>query len=219
MGTAKAANSVCTSNLYGLCQSGACKCYQGVSAVSCTSGPSCMNWGFESGTTEGWVADMNSGSAITNFTVSSSVAHSGTHSLAIPLAVGVWSDNDAAGASIQIPLCTGSGSANLAGYTFTAWVRFGPLTQGTDFPMNAANLIQLMLYPPDMVGGYTAQNPISVNKSFINTWMMFGGSVGTISNAAYANIYVQFPIPHPASSSGDGFQATMYLDDIQITPP
>jgi hypothetical protein len=218
MGTAKAANSTCTSNLYGLCQSGACKCYQNVSAVSCTSGPSCMNWGFESGTLEGWVPNVNSGSAITNTTISSSVAHSGTHSLAITLAVGVWSTNDAAGASIQIPLCPGSGTANTAGYTFTAWVRFSTLAQGS-FPMNAANLIQGFLYPPDMVGGASAQNPIAVNSSFVNTWMQFGGNVDPINNAAYATIYVQFPIPHPASSSGDGFQATMYLDDIQITPP
>ena len=220
MGTAKAANSTCTSNLYGLCQSSACKCYQNVAPVSCTSGPSCMNWGFESGTTEGWIADTNSDSAITNFTVSSSVAHSGTHSLAIPLAVGVWSNNDAAGASIHIPLCTGSGSANLGGFTFTAWVRFGPFVQGgPEFPMNAANLIQAQLSPIDMVGGVSAQNPLAVNKSFINTWMQFGGSLDTINNAAVATIYVQFPIPHPASSSGDGFQATMYLDDIQISPP
>jgi len=176
-----------------------------------------MNWGFESGTTEGWVADTNSSSAITNFTVSSSVAHTGTHSLAIPLAVGVWSSNDAAGASIHIPLCAGSGSANLSGYTFTGWVQFGPLIQGTDFPMNAANLIQATLYPPNMVGGTFVQNPIGVNKTFIGKWMQFGGATDPISNAGYATIYVQFPIPHPATE--DGFQATMYLDDIQISPP
>lgn len=178
-----------------------------------------MSWGFESNTTEGWTADLNSATAITNFTVTTSRAHSGTHSLAIPLAVGVWSNNDAAGGSITIPLCPGSGgSTNLSGYVYSAWVSFGPLVQGV-FPQNAANLIQAQLYPPDMVGGYTADNPISVNASFVNTWMHFGGNIGPITNAGFSTIYVQFPIPHPASSSGDGFQATMYLDDIQISPP
>jgi hypothetical protein len=215
MGTAKAANSTCTTSLYGLCQSGACKCYQNTAAVACTSGAACMNWGFESGTTEGWTANTNSGSAITNFSVSSSHAHTGSRSLAITLAVGAWSTNDAAGASILVPLCPGSGTANMSGYTATAWVSFSPLVQGA-FPMNAANLIQGFFYTPAMDTGSTVTNPIAVNSTFVNTWMQFGGSIDPITNAAYLSIYVQFPIPQ---NSNEGFQATMYLDDIQITPP
>jgi len=218
MGTAKAANSDCSSNFYGLCQSGACKCYQNVAPVTCTTGPSCMNWGFESGSTEGWTANTSGGgSAITNFTVSSTHAHTGSRSLALTLATGAWSTNDAAGASITIPLCPGSGgTVNTSGYSFTAWVSFSPLTNG-EFPMNAANLIQGFVYPLDMVSGSPATNPIAVNSSFVNTWMQFGGPIQSATIAGYATIYVQFPMPH--GTTDEGFTGTMYLDDIQLTPP
>jgi len=103
----------------------------------------------------------------------------------------------------------------MSGYTATAWVSFSPLVQGA-FPMNAANLIQGFFYTPAMDTGSTVTNPIAVNSTFVNTWMQFGGSIDPITNAAYLSIYVQFPIPQ---NSNEGFQATMYLDDIQITPP
>ena len=176
-----------------------------------------MNWGFESGTAEGWAGETyGGGSGITNVTISSSMAHTGSHSLAITLAIGDWSTNMADAAGILIPLCTGTGSVNLAGYTFTAWVRFGSL--GADvFPMNAGNYIQGTLYPPDMASGVETSNPKAVNSSFINTWTQFGGTLlNPISNAGYAQIAVQFPI---ADFTSEGFQTTMYLDDIQILPP
>src|SRR3569832_2481659 len=142
MGTAKAANSDCSSNFYGLCQSGACKCYQNVAPVTCTTGPSCMNWGFESGSTEGWTANTSGGgSAITNFTVSSPHAHTGSRSLALTLAPGDRSKNDAAGASNTNTHNTNSNKTkNTTNNNNTTKKTNSPLTN-CEFPMNAANLI------------------------------------------------------------------------------
>jgi hypothetical protein len=47
--------------------------------------------------------------------------------------------------------------------------------------------------------------------------MQFGGPIQSATIAGYATIYVQFPMPH--GTTDEGFTGTMYLDDIQLTPP
>jgi hypothetical protein len=198
-------NSTCTSSLYGSCQSGSCACYQGASPVTCTTGASCMNWGFESGTAEGWQMDAAlPGGGVTNITVSSTHVHSGSHSLAVTIAIAAWSTNDARFTSIAVPICPSSGTANLSGYTFSAWVYF-TLTQGS-IPMNAANLIQV-----NAAGAFTP-----VSQSTINQWLHVQGSFSSVAAGPQINMMTDFPIADPNS---EGFSGTMYLDDVQISPP
>ncbi len=206
----------CTSSLYGSCQSGACACYQGVSPVACTKGASCMNWGFESGTAEGWGMDpLNPGLGVTNITVSSSHFHTGSHSLAVTMAIAAYSTNDARGISVAVPLCASSGTANLAGYTFSAWVYF-VVTAGS-MPMNAANLIQGVFYTPTNTGSSGLDNAIFVGQSTINQWLNLQGNLIQSDPGNYQlSITAEFPIANPNS---EGFTGTMYLDDVRISPP
>jgi hypothetical protein len=187
-----------------------------VAAVACTSGPSCLNWGFESGTTEGWKGDPAGSAGITNITVSSSQAHTGSRSLAISLSIGSFSTSQARGITVVVPLCASSGTINLAGYSFTAWVSFS-LTGGS-FPSNAANLIQEFTASTDTSTRGTATNPIAIgNSNLVPAWKIFGGAINQASTAnSLGEVYVEFPLADPNS---EGFSGTMYLDDIQITPP
>ena len=165
-------NTSCTSSLYGSCKSGSCSCYQGVSPVTCTTGASCMNWGFESGTAEGWGMDaMNPGLGVTNITVSSSHFHTGSRSLAVTIGIAAYSPNDSRGVSVAVPLCASSGTANLSGYTFSAWVYF-TVTQGS-MPMNAANLIQASVRSTTGFGDVAGYTPVS--QSTINQWLQVQG--------------------------------------------
>ena len=209
-------NTSCTSSLYGSCQTGACACYQGVSPVSCTSGASCLNWGFESGTAEGWGVDpSNTGTGVTNVTVSSSRFHTGSRSLAVTFGVAAYSLNDARGAAVQVPLCASTGTINLAGYSMSAWVYF-TVTAGS-IPMNAANLTQEFLSVRDTPTRGTVGGQVAVSQSNINQWLHIGGNINQASALNYlAEITVGFAI---ADASSEGFSGTMYIDDVQITPP
>ena len=209
-------NSSCTSSLYGSCQTGACACYQGVSAASCTSGASCLNWGFESGTTEGWGVDpLNTSNGVTNITVSSSRFHSGSRSLALTLGISAYSTNEARGAEVQVPLCASTGTVNLAGYSFSAWVYY-TVTSGS-IPMNAANLTQGMFHVRNSPTLGVADGPVAVSQSNLNQWLHMQGSINQTNASNYMlEINVGFPIADPAS---EGFAGTMYIDDVQLTPP
>jgi hypothetical protein len=202
----------------GVCTSGgACACYQDVSPVICTSGASCMNWGFESGA-EGWGMDPSNPSlGVTNITVSSSHFHGGTHSLAVTAAIAAYSASDSRGISVAVPLCASSGTVNLAGYTLSAWVYF-TVTAGA-IPMNAANLIQGFFAAKDSPGGPvgTASTAIAVQQSTTNQWLHLQGSVNQVDATNYQlAINAEFPIADPGS---EGFTGTMYLDDVQLLPP
>jgi hypothetical protein len=208
-------NTSCTSSLYGSCQSGTCACYQSVSAVTCTTGASCMNWGFESGTAEGWLIDpLDSTGGITNITVSSSHVHTGTHSLAVTMAISAYSTNLARGISVAVPFCASSGTVNLVGYTLSAWVYFS-VTAGS-IPMNAANLIQGIFYSKD-TSGFTLDGAIAVSQSTTNQWLHLQGTITQSDALTYQlSISAGFTIADPTS---EGFTGTMYLDDVQISPP
>ncbi len=171
-----------------------------------------MNWGFESATVEGWAVDPSStSSGVVNMSVSSTHAHTGTHSLAVSIAIAAYSSNDARGYSIIVPLCA-SGGANLAGYTFSAWVYF-TVTAGT-MPMNAANLIQAELFPS---GAGSINTAIAVSQSTTGQWLQLTGSIVVASGPAnQVAVLAEFPIADPNS---EGFSGTMYLDDVQISPP
>jgi hypothetical protein len=183
---------------------GTLMCEQGVSPVSCTTGPSCMNWGFESGTTEGWGIDPSDiGAGVTNLTVSSSHAHSGTHSLAVTIGIAAYSSSGARDFSVVVPLCPSGGTANLNGYTFSAWMNL-TVTAGV-VPMNAANLVQ-----DSLEDGATA-----LSQATAGQWLHEQGSIISGSGAAQLTIHGEFPIADPNS---EGFTGTLYLDDIQVSP-
>ena len=208
-------NTTCSSDLYGICHSGSCGCYQGVSPVSCTGGPSCMNWGFESGTVEGWGFDPQSGTqGVTKVAVSTAHAHTGTYALAVSIAIAKYSGDDSRGFTVAVPLCS-PGTVSLAGYTVSFWVYF-TVSQGT-MPMNAANLINGQFEVFDTLSENGTDTYIAVGQSTINQWLHFQANVvqsDALNN--YAVIAAEFPIADPTS---EGFAGTMYVDDFQLSPP
>jgi len=220
VGTPKANDSTCTSNLYGSCQSGTCGCYQNAIPVSCTSGPSCLNWGFESGTTEGWEFDPDPsyGAGVTNVTVSSTHVHTGTRSLAVTMDIGSQSSTGAGSVSVVVPVCASTGTVNFAGYTFSAWVYF-TVSSGS-VPEHAANLVQGITASTDTTvrGQFDGPNPPpTVGQSNLNQWMHVQASVSQVSTAnTLAGIFINFALD---TSAGDGFSGTMYIDDVQLSPP
>jgi hypothetical protein len=198
-------NTTCSSNLYGWCASGSCACYQGATPVTCTTGTSCMIWGFESNTVEGWQIDNSSaGNGVTNIAVSTTHARTGTHSLAVPIAIGAWSSNDARYTALLLPICPSTGTANVSGYTFSAWVYF-TLVNGA-MPMNAANLVQV-----NEAEAFTA-----VSQSNLNQWLHVQGTFSSTAVGPQIHMTTDFPIADPTS---EGFSGTMYMDDVQISPP
>jgi hypothetical protein len=217
-GPPKAANSSCTKNYNGACQSGACQCYQNVNPSTCTTGPTCLYWGFESGTTEGWGMDPSgSGSGATNVSVSSTHVHTGSRALAITMDVGRYSSNHAeSGASVAVPLCSSSGTVNLAGYKYSAWVYF-TVTAGS-VPANAANLVQGWLETSDSTrSSWTGSAAVAVSQSNLNQWLHVQGDVIQASSTNYlGGISVGFAM---ADYTSEGLSGTMYLDDVQFLSP
>jgi hypothetical protein len=175
-----------------------------------------LNWGFESGTAEGWTVDpQDPTGGITNITVSTSHVHSGTHSLAVTMAIAAYSaDPSTRGISVGVPFCASSGTVNLVGYTLSAWVYFN-VTAGS-IPMNAANLVQGIFYTKDS-SGFTLDNAIGVSQSTTNQWLHLQGNVTQSDSLTYQlAISAGFAI---ASQTSEGFTGTMYIDDVQISPP
>ena len=175
-----------------------------------------MSWGFESGTTEGWVPDPISGLGVTNISVSTTHVHSGTRALAVSMGLGSWSvGGPFNGASVEVPLCK-YGTVNLSGWIFSAWVYF-TLTQGA-VTQYAANHVQLWLEDSSASRGSTYGDPpnqVSASQGNLNTWLHISGVVSQPSSANdVAGIVVGYTF-----TSSDGYQGTMYIDDVQITPP
>lgn len=175
-----------------------------------------MNWGFESGTAEGWGQDPASpGIGVTNITVSTSHFHSGTRSLAVSISIASFSTNDSRGASVTVPLCASSGTLNLAGFTMSAWMLLA-VNQGT-LPMNAANLAQGFTRSTDTPTSGEADTAVAFGQSNLNQWVHLQGSIIQASALnAQAGLSVEFPIADPNS---EGFSGTWYIDDVQLIPP
>ena len=56
-----------------------------------------------------------------------------------------------------------------------------------------------------------------MSQSTINQWLHIDGNINQASASNYiAGDQVEFPLADPAS---EGFAGTMYIDDVQITPP
>jgi hypothetical protein len=155
--------------------------------------------------------------AVENIGVSSSVYRSGgLRSLAVTVSIGAWSTTQASGIAIAVPLCASTGSVNLSGYTFSAWVRFS-VTSGS-IPANAANLLQGMLAcrdtPTRGTSGYVAYTQSNANSG---TWVLMSGVVNQASTQNYlALLTIGFPMANPSS---EGFRGTMYVDDVRLAPP
>jgi len=174
-----------------------------------------MLWGFESNTAEGWAADSASPGGITNLTVSSTRARTGTRSLAVSMGIGAYSsDGTKTGIAVAVPLCASTGTVNLAGYTFSAWVNLA-VTAGT-VPANAANLLQGMFAARDTSTRGTS-GIVALSQSNTNQWLEVRGTVNQASASNYlAILNVGFPMADLAS---EGFSGTLYIDDVQLSPP
>jgi len=160
------------------------------------------------------VADPEDPRGITNITVSSSRFHTGSHSLAVTMAIAAYSTNDSRGVVVVVPLCASSGIVNLVGYSVSAWV-YVVVTSGS-IPMNAANLIQQILFTKD-ASGFTVDGSIPVSQSNTNQWIHVQGTITQSDSTTYElAISLGFAIASPTS---EGFTGTMYIDDVQITPP
>jgi hypothetical protein len=213
MGTAKPANAACTGKKYGVCLSGSCQCYQNLNSIACTPGgaPTCLSWGFESGTTdlEGWGPDprFSPGNGVTNITISTAQHHTGASSLAVTIAFGSLSTNGAGTAGVIVPLCASNGTLNLAGYTFSAWVLFSTIAGAV--PGNAANLLQAF------TTNASPGSVIDVEQFNLNQWLHLQGPlVGSPTAESSAGLNVEF-----ALQPSEGWSGTMFVDDVQITPP
>lgn len=176
-----------------------------------------MNWGFESGTTEGWVTDPISGGGVTNISVSTTHFHSGSRALAVSMGLGAYSVvGQQSGASVEVPICA-NGTVNLSGWVFSAWVYF-TLTNGA-ITQYRANLVSAWLEDSSAVRGSTygdAPTQVAVSQTNLNTWMQIRGVVSQPSSANdVAGLSVGFTFADPS----EGYQGTMYIDDVQISPP
>jgi hypothetical protein len=80
--------------------------------------------------------------------------------------------------------------------------------------MNAANLIQASVRSTTGFGDVAGYTPVS--QSTINQWLQVQGDLTGATAGGEIVIYVDFPL---ASVSSEGFAGTMYVDDVQITPP
>jgi hypothetical protein len=133
----------------------------------------------------------------------------------VTLAVAAFSSNDARGAAVQVPLCAGNGTINLAGYRFSAWAYY-TVSSGS-IPQNAANLMQGMFLVRNSPTRGTVDSLVPVSQSNLNQWLHVQGSINQVNASNYlAEINVGFAI---ADSGSEGFAGTMYIDDVQITPP
>jgi hypothetical protein len=134
------------------------------------------------------------------------------------MGVGAYSSDGAqSGVSVAVPLCPSNGTINLAGYTFSAWVYF-TVTNGS-IPAYAANLVQGWLADPSTPtrGYFTGSNSVMVSQSNLNQWMHVQGPVLQPSATNYlVGLSVGFAM---ADYNSDGFEGTMYIDDIQLSPP
>jgi len=82
--------------------------------------------------------------------------------------------------------------------------------------MNAANLIQGIFYTKD-TSGFTLDNAIAVSQSTTNQWLHLQGNVTQSDSLTYQlALTAGFAI---ASQTSEGFAGTMYIDDVQISPP
>ena len=102
---------------------------------------------------------------------------------------------------------------NLAGYTFSAWVLL-TISAGS-IPMNAANLLQALTVAPTTPTHGIVDSAVALEKT--NVWMQLQGNVIPVSSADIRlTITAEFPIADPGS---EGFTGTLFIDDIQLSPP
>jgi hypothetical protein len=133
----------------------------------------------------------------------------------VTMGIGAYSsDGTKTGIAVAVPLCASTGTVNLAGYTFSAWVYLS-VTAGT-VPANAANLLQGLFAVRDTstrgTSGYLA-----LSQSNTNQWLEVRGTVNQASTGNYlAILSVGFAMANPAS---EGFSGTLYIDDVQLSPP
>lgn len=141
--------------------------------------------------------------------------HSGSHSLALTINIGAFSSTNSRFIWIAAPLCASGGTVNLAGYTFSAWVYFNVLN-GV-LPNDGPNFITEYVDAPDgSVSDVSGAGALRVDQSTTNQWLHLQGNISLSDDFYLAEISVNFPLNDPTS---EGFSGTMYLDDVQITPP
>lgn len=173
--------------------------------MTCTSGSSCLSWGFESNSVEGW-AKSPTDPAITAVALNAT-SHSGNRSVAADVGVGWYSPTVtlAKEMRIRVPICPSSGTANVTSYWFSAWMRI-------DIPALSGSL------PPTVLGVSFLNSDGSSAKSFsLNDysggWVQLIGQIpsGT-GQIRYIELYGLFGV-----SDFDGFSGKWLIDDVRVT--
>jgi hypothetical protein len=164
--------------------------------------------------------DPADSTGVVNVSVSTSRFHTGTHSLVATIGVGAYSSGQpASGASVAVPLCVSTGTLNLAGYTFSAWVYFTVDSGFGSIPQYAANMVQAFFAVTDSItrAYNTGSTTAVVGNSNLNQWLPMQGPILQQTASNYLmGISVGFAM---ADYTSDGFAGKMYIDDVQITPP
>jgi len=143
--------------------------------------------------------------------VSTSRYHSGSRSLALAMGVGAYSSTNANGVSIQIPLCASSGTVNLAGYTFSAYMWIS-VTNGS-WPQ-IYNMASPSVQYADGTASSTWYQGLNAGQ-----WIQVTGP----TNASSTQVrYLVIPLgftTDAADPNNAGFAGTIYIDDVQLLPP
>jgi hypothetical protein len=188
------------------CQTGSCTCIGYTLPSSCGG---CGSWGFESGTTEGWVKDTNphwpiSGggtNGVTNLIATTTKVNDGSYALAVP----IWIDNvNTTLASVTVPICNMGSTISLGGFALSANI----FLSGPEIDPNAERSISF--------GGWNGsdmvRSPVATNMNvLVGTWMSLSTTTyGTSASADHINILF---------GPGVNWNGTMYIDNVQLRGP
>ncbi len=189
------------------CSNGSCSC----AGYAFTCG-GCGSWNFESGTTESWAigydawaTDNYMHNGVVNALPTSSVVHGGSsHALAATLSMDgtsiIW-------AAIAVPLCQTNG-VNLAGFTLSFYVYFA----GPAFSAPMANSISADAWNASQNSVDTSTGVNGLYQTATNTWVPILLNFPTVMTQPMDHLDIRF-------ASGVPWNGTMYLDDIQLSPP
>ena len=179
----------------------------------CTSGdPATCHPGsftFESGTTEGFAVDPMVSPADTTLSVSTTVAHGGTHSLALT----VDAPNGSQGAYAKLPLCGPGQWTDLQGATVSVWIY---LDGSTPLPNPLTSYASIGIW----VNPNQEPNVQPRSNVALDTWVHLTvlvppynvtGPAGELTSYA---INVGFFV-----NQTPGWSGTLYIDDLTISFP
>jgi len=186
------------------CQSGGCACKGGsTNTLMCGT---CGLWAFDSGTAEGWVQDTNpaspvnggANSAVQLVANSTNNKQAGAGSLAVKVLVPITMSSEVV--SIAVPIC-GNTTMNLAGTTMSAWLYF----DGPAFTVEPWVIFDAWGPNSDLA------HAVEVGTSIpVMTWHQVSVAFDAMVNANHVAIQLL---------TNEGWNGTMYVDGVTLTPP